>query len=147
MIIINIINFSVSSADIMSYSQCYRKTSKYYLFSSSPVHFRIRTCSSSSIRRHRHHVATSKPTSQVLLRLATRLLRVSHGVVFRSAVNALTVNSQKFKKLPVSKLGYVKLVIAEKETDEDEETQLLRKFAANKIDALTDHMNHSYEVR
>ena len=50
------------------------------------------------------------------------------------------------KKLPVSQLGDVKLVIAEKETDEDEENPV-KYLATNKIDAPTEHVIRSYGMR
>ena len=50
------------------------------------------------------------------------------------------------KKLPVSELGDVKLVIAEKETDEDEENPV-KYLATNKIDAPTAHIIRSYGMR
>ena len=50
------------------------------------------------------------------------------------------------KKLPVSQLGDVKLVIAEKETDEDEENQV-KYLVTNKIDAPTEHIIRSYGMR
>lgn len=50
------------------------------------------------------------------------------------------------KKLPVSQLGDVKLVIAEKETDEDEENPI-KYLATNKIDAPTPHVIRSYGMR
>ena len=39
------------------------------------------------------------------------------------------------KKLPVSQLGDVKLVLAEKETDEEDEENPVKYLATNKIDA------------
>ena len=52
------------------------------------------------------------------------------------------------KKLPVSQLGDVKLVIAEKETDEDEDEENPVKYlATNKIDAPTEHVIRSYRMR
>ena len=50
------------------------------------------------------------------------------------------------KKLPVSQLGDVKLVIAEKETDEDEEHPG-KYLVTNKIDAPTEHVIRSYGMR
>jgi hypothetical protein len=50
------------------------------------------------------------------------------------------------KKLPVSQLGDVKLVIVKKETDEDEENPV-KYLATNKIDALTEHVICSYGMR
>ncbi len=50
------------------------------------------------------------------------------------------------KKFPVTKLGDVKLIIAEKETDEDEEN-LVKYLATNKIDAPTAHIIRSYGIR
>jgi SRSO17 transposase len=50
------------------------------------------------------------------------------------------------KKLPVSQLGDVKLVIAEKETGEDEENPV-KYLATNKIDAPTQHVIRSYGMR
>ena len=50
------------------------------------------------------------------------------------------------KKLPVSRLGDVKLVIAEKEADEDEENSV-KYLATNKIDAPTEHVIRSYGMR
>ena len=46
------------------------------------------------------------------------------------------------KKLPVSQLGDVKLVVAEKETDEDGENRV-KYLATNKIDAPTEHVIRS----
>jgi SRSO17 transposase len=51
------------------------------------------------------------------------------------------------KKLPVSQLGDVKLVIAEKETDEDGEENPVKYLATNKIDAPTEHAIRSYRMR
>ena len=50
------------------------------------------------------------------------------------------------KTLPVSKLGDVRLVIAEKETDEDEENPV-KYLATNKIDAPSAHIIRSYSHR
>ena len=50
------------------------------------------------------------------------------------------------KKLPVSQLGDMKQVIAEKETDKDEEKPF-KYLATNKIDAPTEYMIRSYEMR
>jgi len=50
------------------------------------------------------------------------------------------------KKLPVSQLGDVKLVIAEKETDEQEENPV-KYFATNKIDAPSEHVIRTYGMR
>ena len=50
------------------------------------------------------------------------------------------------KKLHVSKLGDVKLVIAQKEPEEDEENPV-KYLATNKIDAPTDHLIRSYSKR
>ena len=50
------------------------------------------------------------------------------------------------KKLPVSELGDVKLVIAETDTDEDEENPV-KYLATNKIDAPTAHIIRSYGMR
>ena len=50
------------------------------------------------------------------------------------------------KKLHVSQLGDVKLVIAEKEPEEDEENPV-NYLATNKIDAPTDHLIRSYSKR
>ncbi|MFD1599226.1 IS701 family transposase [Halobellus rarus] len=50
------------------------------------------------------------------------------------------------KKFPVSQLGDVKLVIAGKETDEDEENPV-KYLATNKIDAPTEHVIRSYGMR
>jgi SRSO17 transposase len=51
------------------------------------------------------------------------------------------------KKLPVSQLGDVKLVIAEKETDEDDEENPIKYLVTNKIDAPTEHVIRSYAMR
>ena len=51
------------------------------------------------------------------------------------------------KKLPVSQLGDVKLVIAEKETDEDDEENPVKYLVTNKIDAPTEHVIRSYGMR
>jgi SRSO17 transposase len=50
------------------------------------------------------------------------------------------------KKLPVFQLGDGKLVIAGKETDEDEENPV-KYLATNKIDAPTEHVIRSYGIR
>ena len=50
------------------------------------------------------------------------------------------------KTLPVSKLGEVRLVIAEKEVDEDEENPV-KYLATNKIDAPSAHIIRSYSKR
>jgi len=50
------------------------------------------------------------------------------------------------KTLPVSKLGDVRLVIAEKETDEDEENPV-KYLVTNKIDAPSAHIIRSYSHR
>jgi len=50
------------------------------------------------------------------------------------------------KKLPVSQLGKLKVVIAEKETDEDEKNPV-KYLATNKIDAPTAHIIGSYSMR
>ena len=50
------------------------------------------------------------------------------------------------KKLLVSQLGDVKLVIAEKETDEDEENSV-KYLATNKVDTPTEHIIRSYGTR
>ncbi len=50
------------------------------------------------------------------------------------------------KKLSVSQLGDMKLVIAEKETDEDEEDPV-KYFTTNKIDAPTEHVIPFYGMR
>jgi SRSO17 transposase len=50
------------------------------------------------------------------------------------------------KTLPVSKLGEVRLVIAEKVTDEDEENPV-KYLATNKIDAPSSHIIRSYSYR
>jgi SRSO17 transposase len=50
------------------------------------------------------------------------------------------------KKLHVSQMGDVKLVIAEKETEEDEENPV-KYLATNKIDAPTEHVIRSYGMR
>jgi len=51
------------------------------------------------------------------------------------------------KKLPVSELGDVKLIIAEKETDEDDKDNPIKYLATNKIDAPTAHVIRSYTMR
>ena len=51
------------------------------------------------------------------------------------------------KKLPVSQLGDVKLVIAEKETDDEDEEKPIKYLATNKIDAPTEHIIRSYGMR
>ena len=51
------------------------------------------------------------------------------------------------KKLHVSELGDVKLVIAEKETDEEDEENPIKYLATNKVDALTAHLIRSYSMR
>ncbi len=51
------------------------------------------------------------------------------------------------KKLPVSQLGDVKLVIAEKETDEDDKKNPVKYLVTNKIDAPTEHIIRSYGMR
>jgi len=51
------------------------------------------------------------------------------------------------KKLPVSQLGDVKLVIAEKETAEDDEENPVKYLTTNKIDAPTQHVIRSYGMR
>ena len=51
------------------------------------------------------------------------------------------------KKLPVSELGDVKLIIAEKETDEDDKDNPIKCLATNKIDAPTAHVIRSYTMR
>jgi hypothetical protein len=50
------------------------------------------------------------------------------------------------KTLRVSQLGDVKLVIAEKETDEDEDNPV-KYLVTNKIDAPTEHLIRSYSKR
>ncbi|QAU14057.1 IS701 family transposase (plasmid) [Halorubrum sp. BOL3-1] len=51
------------------------------------------------------------------------------------------------KKLPVSQLGDVKLVIAEKETDDEDKENPVKYLATNKIDAPTEHIIRSYGMR
>ena len=51
------------------------------------------------------------------------------------------------KKLPVSELGGVKLIIAEKEADKDDEENPVKYLATNKIDAPTAHIIRSYAMR
>jgi hypothetical protein len=51
------------------------------------------------------------------------------------------------KKLPVFQLGDMKLAIAEKETDEDDEENPIEYLATNKIDAPTEHVIRSYAIR
>jgi len=51
------------------------------------------------------------------------------------------------KKLFVSQLGDVKLVIAEKETDDEDQENPIRCLATNKIDAPTEHIIRSYGMR
>ncbi|OYR60067.1 IS701 family transposase, partial [Halorubrum ezzemoulense] len=51
------------------------------------------------------------------------------------------------KKLPVSQLGDVKLVLAEKETDEEDEENPVKYLVTNKIDAPTEHIIRSYGMR
>ena len=50
------------------------------------------------------------------------------------------------KKLHVSQLGDVKLVIAEKETAEDEDNPV-KYLVSNKVDAPTEHVTRSYSKR
>jgi SRSO17 transposase len=50
------------------------------------------------------------------------------------------------KTLPVSKLGEIRLVIAEKVTDEDEDNPV-KYLATNKIDAPSAHIIRSYSYR
>jgi hypothetical protein len=50
------------------------------------------------------------------------------------------------KKLPVSQLGDMNLVITEKETDGDEENPV-KYLVTNKIDAPTQHVIRSYGMR
>jgi hypothetical protein len=50
------------------------------------------------------------------------------------------------KKLPVSQLGDVKLVIAEKQAEEDEEGPV-KYLATNRADAPTEHVIHPYGMR
>ncbi|MDB2293826.1 IS701 family transposase [Halorubrum ezzemoulense] len=51
------------------------------------------------------------------------------------------------KKFPVSQLGDVKLVLAEKETDEEDEENPVKYLVTNKIDAPTEHIIRSYGMR
>ena len=51
------------------------------------------------------------------------------------------------KKLPVSELGDVKLIIAEKEAGNDDEENPVKYLATNKIDAPTAHIIRSYAMR
>ena len=51
------------------------------------------------------------------------------------------------KKLTVSELGDVKLVIAEKETEDEEEENPVKYLVSNKIDAPTEHLIRSYSKR
>ena len=50
------------------------------------------------------------------------------------------------QKRPISELGEVRLLIAEKVTEEDEENPV-RYFASNKIDAPSEHLIRSYSFR
>ena len=51
------------------------------------------------------------------------------------------------KKLTVSELGDVKLVIAEKKTEDEEEENPVKYLVSNKIDAPTEHLIRSYSKR
>ena len=51
------------------------------------------------------------------------------------------------KKLTVSELGEVKLVIAEKETEDEDEDNPVKYLVSNKIDAPTEHLIRSYSKR
>ena len=51
------------------------------------------------------------------------------------------------KKLSVSKLGEVRLVIAEKVTDDDDEENPVKYLATNKIDAPSAHIIRTYSYR
>ena len=51
------------------------------------------------------------------------------------------------KKLSVSKLGEVRLVIAEKVTDDEEEDNPVKYLATNKIDAPSSHIIRTYSYR
>ena len=51
------------------------------------------------------------------------------------------------EEVPVSQLGDGKLIIAEKETAEDDEENSVKYLATNKIDAPTEHVIRSYGIR
>ena len=51
------------------------------------------------------------------------------------------------KKLPVSKLGEVRLVIAEKITEDEDEDNPVKYLATNKIDAPSSHIIRTYSYR
>ena len=51
------------------------------------------------------------------------------------------------QKRPVSELGEVRLLIAKKVTDEEDEENPVRYFASNKIDAPSEHLIRSYSLR
>ncbi len=51
------------------------------------------------------------------------------------------------QKRSISKLGEVRLLIAEKVTDEEDEENPVRYFASNKIDAPSEHLIRSYSFR